>query len=150
MQTLKEACKLELGDLKGGSLDAVFLTRNGKDNVKALFRQGQKWLRSLCRALGPIALLLMWSIVSGRSCRGQGRNRKGNMAKLGEWFRKKFLQCDRCLLAFGNTIHVLCSIIEETLVEKMNSLDKIRQTLLSLKQERYARARGMGKNSDES
>ncbi|KAI3856622.1 hypothetical protein MKW98_006496 [Papaver atlanticum] len=72
------------------------------------------------RALGPIALLT-WSIVSGRSCRGQGRNRKGNMAKLREWFRKKFLQYDRCLLAFGNTTHVLCSIIEETLVEKMNT-----------------------------
>ncbi|KAL4386126.1 hypothetical protein GQ457_09G010410 [Hibiscus cannabinus] len=35
------ACKLKLGDLKGALLDADFAIRDGEDNVKAFFRQGQ-------------------------------------------------------------------------------------------------------------
>ncbi|PPS11239.1 hypothetical protein GOBAR_AA09401 [Gossypium barbadense] len=36
-----KACKLKLGDLKGALLDADFAIRDGEDNVKAFFRQGQ-------------------------------------------------------------------------------------------------------------
>lgn len=36
-----QACKLKLGDLKGALLDTEFAMRDGEDNVKALFRQGQ-------------------------------------------------------------------------------------------------------------
>ncbi|KAJ7952932.1 Peptidyl-prolyl cis-trans isomerase [Quillaja saponaria] len=39
--TNSAACKLKLGDLKGALLDADFAVRDGEDNVKALFRQGQ-------------------------------------------------------------------------------------------------------------
>ncbi|CAL2228628.1 unnamed protein product [Prunus armeniaca] len=35
------ACKLKLGDLEGAPLDTNFAMRDGEDNVKALFRQGQ-------------------------------------------------------------------------------------------------------------
>lgn len=38
---LLQACKLKLGDLKGALLDTEFAMRDGDDNVKALFRQGQ-------------------------------------------------------------------------------------------------------------
>lgn len=38
---LLKACKLKLGDAKGALLDTEFATRNGEDNAKALFRQGQ-------------------------------------------------------------------------------------------------------------
>ncbi|XP_048230332.1 peptidyl-prolyl cis-trans isomerase CYP40 isoform X2 [Ricinus communis] len=36
-----KACKLKLGDLKGALLDTDFAMREGDNNVKALFRQGQ-------------------------------------------------------------------------------------------------------------
>ncbi|KAK5775223.1 Peptidyl-prolyl cis-trans isomerase CYP40 [Gossypium arboreum] len=39
--TNSSACKLKLGDLKGALLDADFAIRDGEDNVKAFFRQGQ-------------------------------------------------------------------------------------------------------------
>lgn len=39
--TNSSACKLKLGDLKGALLDTDFAIRDGENNVKALFRQGQ-------------------------------------------------------------------------------------------------------------
>ncbi|KAE8692666.1 Peptidyl-prolyl cis-trans isomerase CYP40 [Hibiscus syriacus] len=39
--TNSSACKLKLGDLKGALLDTDFAIRDGEDNVKAFFRQGQ-------------------------------------------------------------------------------------------------------------
>ncbi|XP_052197731.1 peptidyl-prolyl cis-trans isomerase CYP40-like [Diospyros lotus] len=39
--TNSSACKLKLGDLKGALLDTDLAMRDGEDNVKALFRQGQ-------------------------------------------------------------------------------------------------------------
>ncbi|CAL9006156.1 unnamed protein product, partial [Prunus brigantina] len=42
--TNRSACKLKLGDLKGALLDTDFAMRDGEDNVKALFRQGQAYL----------------------------------------------------------------------------------------------------------
>ncbi|PPR84686.1 hypothetical protein GOBAR_AA36023 [Gossypium barbadense] len=39
--TNSSACKLKLGDLKGALLDTEFAMRDGDNNVKALFRQGQ-------------------------------------------------------------------------------------------------------------
>ncbi|KAG8473616.1 hypothetical protein CXB51_036007 [Gossypium anomalum] len=39
--TNSSACKLKLGDLKGALLDTEFAMRDGENNVKALFRQGQ-------------------------------------------------------------------------------------------------------------
>lgn len=36
-----QASKLKLGDLKGALLDADFAMRDGENNAKALFRQGQ-------------------------------------------------------------------------------------------------------------
>ncbi|GLJ48445.1 hypothetical protein SUGI_1022500 [Cryptomeria japonica] len=39
--TNSSACKLKLGDSKGALLDTDFAMRDGEDNVKALFRQGQ-------------------------------------------------------------------------------------------------------------
>ncbi|CAN6478588.1 unnamed protein product [Victoria cruziana] len=45
--TNSSACKLKLGDLKGALLDADFAMRDGEDNVKALFRQGQVCLHQM-------------------------------------------------------------------------------------------------------
>lgn len=42
--TNNAACKLKLGDLKGALLDTEFAMREGEDNVKALFRQGQAYM----------------------------------------------------------------------------------------------------------
>ncbi|KAK9038782.1 hypothetical protein V6N11_023635 [Hibiscus sabdariffa] len=42
--TNSSACKLKLGDLKGALLDADFAIRDGEDNVKAFFRQGQAYM----------------------------------------------------------------------------------------------------------
>ncbi|KAL2231580.1 UNVERIFIED_CONTAM: Peptidyl-prolyl cis-trans isomerase CYP40 [Sesamum indicum] len=39
--TNSSACKLRLGDLKGALLDTDFAMRDGENNAKALFRQGQ-------------------------------------------------------------------------------------------------------------
>lgn len=39
--TNSSASKLKLGDLKGALLDADFAMRDGENNAKALFRQGQ-------------------------------------------------------------------------------------------------------------
>eukprot|EP00250_Pteridium_aquilinum_P004826 c15024_g1_i1 orf=500-1615(-) len=39
--TNSSACKLKLGDARGALLDTEFATRNGEENAKALFRQGQ-------------------------------------------------------------------------------------------------------------
>ncbi|RYR08088.1 hypothetical protein Ahy_B05g075640 isoform B [Arachis hypogaea] len=39
--TLKLACKLKLGDLKGALFDSKFALCGEDNNVKALFRQGQ-------------------------------------------------------------------------------------------------------------
>ncbi|XP_019165499.1 PREDICTED: peptidyl-prolyl cis-trans isomerase CYP40-like isoform X1 [Ipomoea nil] len=39
--TNTSACKLKLGDLKGALLEADFAMRDGENNAKALFRQGQ-------------------------------------------------------------------------------------------------------------
>ncbi|KAM7250644.1 hypothetical protein ACFE04_022527 [Oxalis oulophora] len=39
--TNSSACKLKLGDLTGALLDADFAVRDGADNAKAIFRQGQ-------------------------------------------------------------------------------------------------------------
>ncbi|CAI9781898.1 unnamed protein product [Fraxinus pennsylvanica] len=39
--TNSSACKLKLGDLKGALLDTDFALRDGENNAKALFRQGQ-------------------------------------------------------------------------------------------------------------
>lgn len=36
-----QACKLKLGDFKGALLEADFAMRDGENNAKALFRQGQ-------------------------------------------------------------------------------------------------------------
>ncbi|KAH0992619.1 hypothetical protein GBA52_004102 [Prunus armeniaca] len=47
--TNRSACKLKLGDLEGAPLDTNFAMRDGEDNVKALFRQGQAYM-----ALGDI------------------------------------------------------------------------------------------------
>ncbi|CAL8176494.1 unnamed protein product [Prunus armeniaca] len=42
--TNRSACKLKLGDLKGALLDTDFAMRDGEDNVKALFHQGQAYM----------------------------------------------------------------------------------------------------------
>ncbi|KAF3965743.1 hypothetical protein ACB098_07G107300 [Castanea mollissima] len=42
--TNSSACKLKLGDLKGALLDTEFAMRDGDNNVKALFRQGQAYM----------------------------------------------------------------------------------------------------------
>ncbi|CAL5324688.1 unnamed protein product [Camellia sinensis] len=42
--TNSSACKLKLGDLKGALLDTELAMRDGEDNVKALFRQGQAFM----------------------------------------------------------------------------------------------------------
>ncbi|KAF5751225.1 Peptidyl-prolyl cis-trans isomerase CYP40 [Tripterygium wilfordii] len=42
--TNSSACKLKLGDLKGALLDTDFAIRDGENNVKALFRQGQAYM----------------------------------------------------------------------------------------------------------
>ncbi|KAI3448090.1 hypothetical protein Pfo_004755 [Paulownia fortunei] len=42
--TNSSACKLKLGDLKGALLDTDFAMRDGENNAKALFRQGQAHL----------------------------------------------------------------------------------------------------------
>ncbi|KAL5855662.1 hypothetical protein ACOSQ4_005464 [Xanthoceras sorbifolium] len=42
--TNSAACKLKLGDLKGALLDTDFALRDGDNNVKALFRQGQAYM----------------------------------------------------------------------------------------------------------
>ncbi|KAH0977598.1 hypothetical protein GBA52_027317 [Prunus armeniaca] len=42
--TNRSACKLNLGDLKGALLDTDFAMRDGEDNVKALFHQGQAYM----------------------------------------------------------------------------------------------------------
>ncbi|XP_020212831.1 peptidyl-prolyl cis-trans isomerase CYP40 isoform X2 [Cajanus cajan] len=39
-----KACKLKLGDLKGALLDTEFAMREGDNNAKALFRQGQAYI----------------------------------------------------------------------------------------------------------
>jgi peptidyl-prolyl isomerase D len=36
-----QACKLKLGDVKGALMDTEFAMREGNNNAKALFRQGQ-------------------------------------------------------------------------------------------------------------
>ncbi|KAH7517940.1 hypothetical protein FEM48_Zijuj09G0117600 [Ziziphus jujuba var. spinosa] len=43
--TNSSACKLKLGDLKGALLDTDFAMRDGDNNVKALFRQGQAYMQ---------------------------------------------------------------------------------------------------------
>ncbi|KAM7516567.1 hypothetical protein LguiA_006150 [Lonicera macranthoides] len=45
--TNSSACKLKLGDTKGALLDADFAIRDGEDNVKAYFRQGQAYMALL-------------------------------------------------------------------------------------------------------
>ncbi|XP_020968579.1 peptidyl-prolyl cis-trans isomerase CYP40 isoform X2 [Arachis ipaensis] len=42
--TNSSACKLKLGDLKGALLDTEFAVRDGENNAKALFRQGQAYM----------------------------------------------------------------------------------------------------------
>ncbi|KAF5958213.1 hypothetical protein HYC85_005438 [Camellia sinensis] len=42
--TNSSACKLKLGDLQGALLDTDLAMRDGEDNVKALFRQGQAYM----------------------------------------------------------------------------------------------------------
>uniref|UniRef100_A0A7N1A1A7 peptidylprolyl isomerase n=1 Tax=Kalanchoe fedtschenkoi TaxID=63787 RepID=A0A7N1A1A7_KALFE len=42
--TNSSACKLKLGDIQGALLDTEFAMREGEDNVKALFRQGQAYM----------------------------------------------------------------------------------------------------------
>ncbi|XP_031284633.1 peptidyl-prolyl cis-trans isomerase CYP40-like isoform X1 [Pistacia vera] len=42
--TNSSACKLKMGDLKGALLDTEFAMRDGDNNVKALFRQGQAYM----------------------------------------------------------------------------------------------------------
>lgn len=42
--TNSSGCKLKLGDAKGALLDTEFAMRNGEDNAKALFRQGQAYM----------------------------------------------------------------------------------------------------------
>ncbi|KAJ6990186.1 peptidyl-prolyl cis-trans isomerase CYP40-like [Populus alba x Populus x berolinensis] len=42
--TNSSACKLKLGDSKGALLDTDFATRDGEDNAKAFFRQGQSYM----------------------------------------------------------------------------------------------------------
>ncbi|KAK4284662.1 hypothetical protein QN277_001462 [Acacia crassicarpa] len=42
--TNSSACKLKLGDLKGALLDTEFAMRDGDNNVKAWFRQGQAYM----------------------------------------------------------------------------------------------------------
>ncbi|MCO5553123.1 hypothetical protein L7F22_006644 [Adiantum nelumboides] len=50
--TNSSACKLKLGDARGALLDTEFATRNGIENAKALFRQGQvsihAWIKLSC------------------------------------------------------------------------------------------------------
>ncbi|GFZ18736.1 peptidyl-prolyl cis-trans isomerase [Actinidia rufa] len=40
----EKACKLKLGDIKGALLETDLAMRDGEDNVKALFRQGQAYM----------------------------------------------------------------------------------------------------------
>ncbi|KAL5714253.1 peptidylprolyl isomerase [Ranunculus cassubicifolius] len=42
--TNSSACKLKLGDITGALMDTDFAMREGEDNVKALFRQGQAYM----------------------------------------------------------------------------------------------------------
>ncbi|KAG8384425.1 hypothetical protein BUALT_Bualt04G0116600 [Buddleja alternifolia] len=42
--TNSSVCKLKLGDLKGALLDSDFAIRDGEDNAKAFFRQGQVYM----------------------------------------------------------------------------------------------------------
>ncbi|KAJ6997323.1 hypothetical protein NC653_013790 [Populus alba x Populus x berolinensis] len=42
--TNSSACKLKLGDIKGALLDTDFAMRDGEDNAKAFFRQGQAYM----------------------------------------------------------------------------------------------------------
>ncbi|CAN1192364.1 Peptidyl-prolyl cis-trans isomerase CYP40 [Linum perenne] len=42
--TNSSACKLKMGDIKGALLDTDFAIREGENNVKALFRQGQAYM----------------------------------------------------------------------------------------------------------
>ncbi|CAL1372512.1 unnamed protein product [Linum trigynum] len=42
--TNSSACKLKMGDIKGALLDTDFAMREGENNVKALFRQGQAYM----------------------------------------------------------------------------------------------------------
>ncbi|XP_019437474.1 PREDICTED: peptidyl-prolyl cis-trans isomerase CYP40-like [Lupinus angustifolius] len=42
--TNSSACKLKLGDIKGALLDTEFAMREGENNAKALFRQGQAYM----------------------------------------------------------------------------------------------------------
>ncbi|CAI9786333.1 unnamed protein product [Fraxinus pennsylvanica] len=42
--TNNSACKLKLGDLKGALFDTEFALRDGENNAKALFRQGQAYM----------------------------------------------------------------------------------------------------------
>ncbi|CAL0331342.1 unnamed protein product [Lupinus luteus] len=42
--TNSSACKLKLGDIKGALLDTEFAMREGDNNAKALFRQGQAYM----------------------------------------------------------------------------------------------------------
>ncbi|KAK9286594.1 hypothetical protein L1049_014994 [Liquidambar formosana] len=42
--TNSSACKLKLGDLKGALVDTDYAMRDGENNVKALFRQGQAYM----------------------------------------------------------------------------------------------------------
>ncbi|PIN09921.1 HSP90 co-chaperone CPR7/Cyclophilin [Handroanthus impetiginosus] len=44
IQTNSSVCKLKLGDLKGALLDADFAIREGEDNPKAFYRQGQAYM----------------------------------------------------------------------------------------------------------
>ncbi|MCI22042.1 peptidyl-prolyl cis-trans isomerase CYP40-like, partial [Trifolium medium] len=39
-----QACKLKLGDINGALLDTEFALREGNNNAKALFRQGQAYM----------------------------------------------------------------------------------------------------------
>ena len=53
-----QACKLKLGHLKGALLGTKFAMRDGEDDVRALFRQGQV-------NIGPIkeAITICFSLI---------------------------------------------------------------------------------------
>lgn len=49
----EQACKLKQRDLKGALLDAEFAVRDGENNAKAYFRQGQ---------VGGVVLANIWVV----------------------------------------------------------------------------------------
>ncbi|XP_075481383.1 peptidyl-prolyl cis-trans isomerase CYP40-like [Primulina tabacum] len=60
--SLLQVCKLRSGNLKGALLDADIAIRDGKDNAKAFYHQGQIFL---CKMMLELNMLLQCSICVG-------------------------------------------------------------------------------------